>query len=191
MNDISDHWIDIGKIVFAFILTSGVGTWIAAYLQRRTWEHQRLVKLRDEERQQAFAVFDEVSKILDRRLYRYRQIVYAFRSEKSDRIERAFTEYREVLFEWNDNLNRNYARLEIYFGQDARHRLEHQINTDIIFIGTQLERIKNNSENAPTVDYVREKIDYVNGLVYDFDKSLLRKLENSDIGQFRTQSSSK
>ena len=190
MKECSEQYFDIIKIVIAFLLTSGLGSLIAAHFQNRAWTHQQEVKKREEEKSQAFAVFDDISKLLDRRLYRYRQIVYAFRSKDTDRIEKAFAEYRAVLFEWNDNLNRNYARIEIYFGIESRDELENKITKDIIFIGTLLERIKNNRKDAIPLEEVWGKIDHVNGLVYDFDKSLLKKVENSEVGNFRTQSSS-
>lgn len=186
MDQLPSYWIDFGKIILAFTLTSIFGTWIATFFQNRAWKQQREMKLKDEERSQAIEVFDEISKLLDRRLFRYRQIIYAFRAGDQKRIEESFASYREVLFEWNDNLNRNYSRLEIYFGKDARKRLEFEINKEIIFVGMLLERIKNGRENALPLETVWAKIDHINGLVYDFDRTLLRQIEESSIGQFKT-----
>lgn len=179
---------DLLKLLAAFFLTSVFGAAVGSYFQNRTWRHQQEVMQRENERKDAIQIFNDITSLLDRRLYRYRQIGYAFRSGDDDWVDRAFAEYREVLYEWNDNLNRNYARIEIYFGIEARQSLETKITKDIIWIGTLLERIKKNSRDAVDIEEVRAKIDHVNALVYDFDRSLLKKIELSDIGQFRTQS---
>ena len=179
---------DLIKLAAAFLLTSVFGAWVASIFQNRTWRHQQIVNQKQEDKEEATKVFDEISSLLDRRLYRYRQIVYAFRSEDTARVDVAFDQYRTVLFEWNDNLNRNYSRVEIYFGAKAREEFEEHITADIIWIGTLLERIKNNKPNAIDVEEVWERINQVNARAYEFDKSLLRKIERSEIGQFRTQS---
>ena len=177
MEENPDYVFPIVKLIITFLLTSVFGTVIATYFQDRIWKHQQNERIREEERSKALEIFDEISKLLDQRLYRYRQILYAFRSKKEERISRAFSEYRDVLFEWNDNLNRNYSRIEIYFGINSRRKLEDDIAKDLIYIGYLLECKKKDIESGPSLDEIRKKIDHLNAAVYGFDRSLLELID--------------
>ena len=130
-------------LVAGFVLTSVVGGALGSWFQRRAWahqhetqrrdeEHQREVQRRDEEHQRALTTFEEVSRLLDRRLYRMRRLYWAARDTAvgagdQERLAAARADYRVVLAEWNDNLNRNLALVETYFGTPVRHVMSGQI----------------------------------------------------------------
>jgi hypothetical protein len=107
-------------LVIGFALTSVLGGLLGYWLQSRAWAHQHDVQRRDEERQQAVKTFEEVSSLLDRRLYRMRQLYWAARRKARGTgddagLDSALDDYREVLAQWNDGLNRTLALTETSF----------------------------------------------------------------------------
>ena len=77
-------------LVVGFVLTSVAGGARGSWFQRRARAHQHEIQLRDEERQRevqrrdeehqrALKTFEEVSQLLDRRLYRMRRLYWAAR----------------------------------------------------------------------------------------------------------------
>lgn len=169
----NDFLGDLLKILITFIFTSVIGGYLTSQFQKKNWEHQRKLLKLERYDEQATKIFEDISSILDQRMFRYRQIIYAFRTEDEKRIETAFQEYRDVLFRWNDHINRNYAMVEKFFGKEVREELEYKINKDVIFIGTLLERIKKKKENAIDKEEVWKKIDDLNARVYLFDTKML------------------
>ncbi|GGX75965.1 hypothetical protein [Streptomyces hiroshimensis] len=55
-------------VVAGFLLTTVLGGLLGSFFQRRAWAHQHRVQTQDRER--AVLVFEEVSRLLDKRLYR-------------------------------------------------------------------------------------------------------------------------
>jgi murein L,D-transpeptidase YcbB/YkuD len=122
----------LALVVVGFVLTGVVGALIGYYLQNRAWAHQHEAGRRDDERAQARATFEEVSRRLDQRLYQMQQVYWAARSKALGRaddtaITHARDRHREIVAEWNDNLNRTLALAEISFGNKLRTTLEHHV----------------------------------------------------------------
>ena len=88
-------------------------------------------------------VFEEVSSLLDKRLYRMRRLYWAAKGAAHDGESAALAapldDYRETLELWNDNLNRNLALVHAYFGRGARRRLEIELYEEYAAIGRALE----------------------------------------------------
>jgi len=122
-------------LVLGFVLTSVVGGALGYYFQRRTWDSNR----RESERSAAAAVFDDVSRRMDERLYRMRLVYWSLKGGDEDRIEAAMGEYRATLVNWNDNLNRNLALTQRYFGQEVWAALSEVIYEEFAIIGRHLE----------------------------------------------------
>ena len=113
-------------LVVGFALTTVGGGVFAYLLQNRSWARQHEVTLAQAEREAALHVFEELSTLMDRRLYRMRRLegVLSDTEAADDELHGALADYRVVLFEWNDSLNRNLARVETYFGRSVRVYLE-------------------------------------------------------------------
>ncbi len=113
-------------LVVGFVLTTVGGAVLGYLLQNRSWSRQREVTLVQAEREAALRVFEELSTLMDRRLYRMRRLEGVLSDEEAadDELERARADYRAVLFEWNDSLNRSLARVETYFGRSVRVYVE-------------------------------------------------------------------
>ena len=137
---------DLLLLLVGFLLTSVLGGLLGYLFQGRSWAHQHEVQRRDQERQQALRTFEEVSRLLDRRLYRMRRLYWAARSRAlgtgdAAGLAAAQAVYREVLFEWNDNLNRTLALVHTYFGGQVREQLEEEVYEGFATLGRGLEEI--------------------------------------------------
>jgi hypothetical protein len=141
-------------LVAGFVLTSVAGGALGYWFQHRAWAHQHEIQLRDEEHQhevqrreeehqRALKTFEEVSQLLDRRLYRMRLLYWAAREVAAgtgdqERLASARADYRAVLTEWNDNLNRNLALIETYFGTSAMRPPDVAPNRMILYAATRM-----------------------------------------------------
>ena len=127
-----------------FVLTTVLGGLLGFWFQSRAWSHQHEAQQRDQEYDQALHTFEDVSTLLDKRLYRMRRLYWAARRNADTRVDRdavsaARDAYVEVLFTWNDNLNRNLALTQTYFGTATRLSLEHDILAEYAAIGRILD----------------------------------------------------
>lgn len=134
---------DVIPIALGFALTTVAGGWWAARLQQRSWDRQNELRLREEERQRAATACEEISVLLDKRLYRMRRVYWAIEGLEDDpahmhRLDARLGDYNDVLYEWNDRLNVNLARLGSHFGPSAREFL-YVLYEDFRRVGTQLE----------------------------------------------------
>lgn len=73
-------------ILVTFLLTSVVGAKFAQRYQQRNWEHQKRISDQDAERKAAEVAFRDISKLMDKRLYRMRQLLWALNRDDSRRI---------------------------------------------------------------------------------------------------------
>jgi hypothetical protein len=189
---------DLLPLVIGFLLTSVLGGLLGYLFQRRTWAHQHDTQQRDQERQQALRTFEEVSRLLDRRLYRMRRLYWAARSRAlgtGDRAElaSALADYREVLIEWNDNLNRTLALVHTYFGSQVREQLEDDIYEGFATLGRGLDEIvrmvsaaEDKRIEVPTFGYL---VNRLSRRVYQLNVHMLELLENDRIGRLAPQGS--
>ncbi len=179
-------------LVVGFALTSVLGGVLGYMLQRRAWAHQHDVQRRDEERQQALKTFEEVSLLLDRRLYRMRRLYWAVRDRAAgaadeQELASARAGYREVLADWNDNLNRTLALVETYFGRQIREILADQIYEGFAALGRGLEEIvrmvsagRGEHVEVPRFGY---RVTRLSNRVYALNVRMLRLLEDDSIGR--------
>lgn len=122
-------------LVVGFVLTTVVGGVLGYYFQRRTWDANR----RESERSAAAGVFDDISRGMDERLYRMRLVYWGLRGGDEERIAAAMAEYRATLVKWNDNLNRNLALVQRYFGSEVWAFVSEVLYEEFAIIGRHLE----------------------------------------------------
>jgi hypothetical protein len=141
---------------------------------------ERIETQREVEIARAFSTFEDVSKLLDKRLWRARRLVWAVDEKVSDaELERRWVAYRETVNEWNENLNGNLARVERYFGSGARGKLEGAIADGLRAVNTELKGPNLSSRN------LHARIDDLNNNIYAFNLSLLEMVETGNVGAFR------
>ena len=76
---------DLIKLAITFLLTTVCGGLLAFVFQGRQARYQWLRARWEKELTEAQTVFDEVSRLLDRRLYRTRQLLWSFDRRKAGR----------------------------------------------------------------------------------------------------------
>src|SRR5690242_10533672 len=96
-------------LVVGFVLTTVFGGLLGWFIQNRSWDHQNRVTTDQAHQDAAFATFQELSALMDKRLYRMRVLDDLLTDpQTSDKdLHGAREDYRQVRYEWNDNLNRN------------------------------------------------------------------------------------
>jgi hypothetical protein len=117
---------DAATILLGFVLTTLVGGWWAARLQQKSWSQQNDVRLREAAAERAGMVCQELTALMDRRLYRMQGLLWSAMAEPVDlgELDQRREEYREVLKDWNEKLNMHLSLVGSYFGDAARARLD-------------------------------------------------------------------
>lgn len=186
-------------VITGFFLTTVLGGALGFFFQNRSWEHQHKIQQAEQERQhqgqlaeqareQALRVFDEVSRLMDKRLYRLRLVYWSLQAEAgqaehSSLAMARFGDYRKVLYEWNDSINRNLALPQHYFEPGMRHRLDNQVGGTFVELGRVIEqwwRTGTRPESEATID---AKLRTLGSMVYEFNLAMIRALgERPDTG---------
>ena len=172
------------SVVVGFLLTSVLGGALGLIFQERSWRHQHDIQLRDLERDRASQVFEEVSRLLDKRLYRLEQVYWHLQDDLRDV---KMDDYREILYEWNDGINRILALTLQYFGNEMRHRLDYQIGHEFVDLGRGVERLwktPSMSTDSSSSTLISTRLRTLHELVYTFNLDMLRPLQAGSVGLF-------
>jgi Putative peptidoglycan binding domain len=177
-------------LVVGFVLTTVLGGLLGFWFQSRAWSHQHEVQQRDQEYDQALRTFGDVSTLLDKRLYRMRRLYWAARRNAHARVDRgavsaARDEYVEVLYTWNDNLNRNLALTQTYFGTATRLSLEHDILAEYAALGRILDpfvRLILSTDDPVTDPALGRRLDVLGKTVYVTNVQMLHLLHSHRLG---------
>jgi hypothetical protein len=119
----------LALLAAGFVLTTVLGGILGSYLQNRAWRHQFEIQRREREQTNAESALHEVTSLLDKRRYRMLMLYWYLRDADHTRPptsvgERRLEQYQEVLYEWNDNLNRRLALVATNFGGDMKRTLD-------------------------------------------------------------------
>ncbi len=177
---------EIALLTLGFFLTTIVGGILGYYFQKRSWEHQHKAMLIETELKAANEVFQELSRLMDVRLYRMRKIIWGCKARKKDsEMEKRWDMYRQVLYDWNDNLNRNLALTQRYFGSKMRYDLERIINEKFRALGSMLESncYKINSEKI-NAEKLEKFADNLNNDTYTFNIRMIQLIQKREVGIF-------
>jgi hypothetical protein len=165
-------------------------------VQKRDWEHQYMVQQRDEERQQALKTFEDISTLLDKRLYRMWRLHWAIKKKargasNEKEMDLARTAYRDVLYEWNDNLNRTLALAQTYFGDGVRQTLEGSLYEAVAALGRALdatEQMVSKAENKPVdIPQLSGRLTRLSRRIYEMNVHMLSLLEENRLGEARLE----
>ena len=178
-------------LIVGFLLTSVFGGILTYSFQRRAWRHQHEVERAEHLRERALETFAEVSTLLDRRLYRMRQLYWALKrrargSATSGGLEETLEEYRSVLRSWNDNLNRILALVEVYFGVGIRDRLETGLYEEFAAAGEELDQfvreVTAESSLPVRVRFLGPRLDSLGRMVYTLNVLMLTCVRDGQLG---------
>lgn len=170
--------------VLGFLLTTVLGGSLGAFLQRRFWLHQWKVQRLNKIHEEARAVFEEVSRILDKRLFRLSQFKTWIKRGHKDMIEISLQNYREIVMEWNDSINRNLSLIHFYFGEEVREEYDYNLGKDFVDAGVKVENLFRNigSNDDRSWDELDQIISRLRSNVYKFNLKMLANL--SSLGEY-------
>jgi hypothetical protein len=181
-------------LLAGFVLTSVLGGALAYAFQRRAWRHQYRAQQADLVLAQALKTFEEVSVLLDQRLYRMRRVFWAARrltrdparTMQSTGLDTELADYRDVVRKWNDNLNRIPALVHTYFGEPMRERLQYELYDTYSAIGEELDEFVSEVSRRDGTPVRIRPIDWrladLSHRVYLFNVELLRALRDGRLG---------
>lgn len=179
-------------IVLGFVLTTIAGGWWAARLQERSWVRQNDVRLREAENERAGAACQELTLLLDRRLYRMLRLLWAAEAADLEELEKRRAEYVEILFAWNDRLNANLSLVGSYFGDVARAQLD-GLYEEFKRVGREVETVVRAARaGEPTRDLAEavarefegREAGSLNDRVYQFGLMLMGQLREGQVGRY-------
>lgn len=175
-------------VLSGFVFTGLIGAGLSASIQHRSWKLQQRALRKHAEVESASKLFEELSALMDKRLYRMRQVIYGIRKIPTNReiAQARMDEYRNVLFEWNDKINRNLAMTRRYFGNDMRNRLEREIFFLFRKLGSEIEaEFKKTPFDTIAAFNIHERLNDLNAKVYSFDDAMLKIIEQNLQGDVR------
>jgi hypothetical protein len=183
-------------LTIGFILTSVLGGLLGYYFQNRSWKYQNTEKLVESERATATKVYEDISKLLDKRLYRMGQLHWMLEDSntETDDLEKHMNNYREILYEWNDSLNRNLALIQAYFGDETRIILEHTILEEFKRIGILLENSyiqKKKDSKIVGSDQIDKNLAILSNVIYFLNLRMIELIQSGKVGVFKPPHSKK
>lgn len=184
-------------IVLGFVLTTVVGGWWAARLQERSWARQNDIRLREAESQRAGSACQDVTTLLDKRLFRMQRLLGATTVVANgvvgvDELDKRLRDYDEVVIAWNERLNMNLSLVGSHFGDDARSFLE-GLYEDFRRVGLRVEATvrvaKGGGDPAPMVAEITPEFEgrdpgSLNDRVYQFGLMLMSQLREGTVGRY-------
>jgi hypothetical protein len=182
-------------LVLGFLLTTVGGGLLGYYFQNRTWKHQHAMTVAEAQRDAATKVFEEISRLMDKRLYRMRQVQWSLcnTAVPDGVLEHHMHAYRTVLYEWNDTLNRNLALTESYFGTELRQQLEERIYENFRRIGTRLETMYGDrTKQAATASTAGtdSELTALSNEIYTINLRMISRIQSGTLGSGRMASES-
>ena len=176
-------WHDVAMLFLGFGLTTLLGTCITSSWQEHAAERQSKANLIEAQRTQATAIYEDVSRLMDKRLYRWRLLFWAVeRGDSLVSIARERAAYREALEEWNTSLNRNQAMLCRYFGFNAGNKflqVSNEFRTLQDGITAQLRAARVDSTSLRLLD---SQADALNREIFGFNNDLVEKVRTGTVG---------
>ncbi len=177
-------------------LDLGPRGWARILVQTRTWKLQERSKLAESERLAAKAVFEDLSGLMDKRIYRTRSVVWALDRSQLDlraesQVSERWAELREVVTEWNDRLHRNLALTLNYFGKEMHQYLENTIYEEFKRIHAALRdeyihaRLDPQSPQASIS--LTTDLDRLADFIYSFNAGMITHIQRGLVGRFNSQ----
>jgi hypothetical protein len=74
LEDTVKELADLAPVITGSLLTIFLGGVLGFLFQNRSWDHRHKIQREEQERERAVGVFDEVSRLMDKRLYRLKLV---------------------------------------------------------------------------------------------------------------------
>lgn len=182
-------------LALGFVFTTVIGGLWATRLQDRSWKKQNDARMREAESERAAAACQDITTLLDRRLYRMRRLLWAATGAPGqvdeDELKARRSDYVDVLTAWNESLNVNLSLVGTLFGDDARVHLD-GLYEDFKHAGTKIEGIVRTAKAGADTTQAGAELEAefegrnpgsLNDRVYEFGVLLMGRLREGDVGR--------
>jgi hypothetical protein len=179
---------EVVLLLIGFLLTTIVGGLLTYWYQTLAWNRDDIARRKSEELTRASALFEDVSRRMDRRLYRLRNVEDALEEKLSSaELDKRRAQYRAAVADWNESLNRNLWATQRYFGTSLRSTLEGTIQEGFRSLHQELaETLGDRTEER--INKLKAHINDFNPSIYMFDGEMLDALQCGSVGTFRQSS---
>jgi len=177
-------------LAVGFILTTILGGILGNYFQNKSWKHQNEIRLINAERDAATRLFDELSRMIDKRYYEMRQLAYKLTFKQISDVEEQMDKYREILSTWNGSLNRNRALTRRYFGNNIENIFMDEIHREFKEIGILLENdygLKKRNAKLIDIELIDGKFEELEREILEFNIQIISDIQNGNVGLFREE----
>lgn len=173
---------DLTRLLIGFALTTVIGGALGIHFQNKSWRYQNDEKRYEAEITRASEIFDDLSHLLDRRTYRTRRLILAYRDNTDEDIKKWRDSYQEVLIQWNESLNRNLTLTQRYFGDDMRNKLD-DIREEFRKTDNALTAYrKAEKHNQNDLKDIENGLDSFNYKIYGFNIEMLKHIQDGKVG---------
>lgn len=145
------------------------GTGISIYYQHKSTENLYRISMKENDRKQAEATFNEVSSLMDDRLYKTRRLLSAYVQNDSAKIEFCRKLLSSQLEVWNANLGRMYVLIEEFYGVNFRVFFKNSIQKPFANIGNHI--ITEGAKTLQEQNTIRDTLTQVEANISKFDKN--------------------
>jgi hypothetical protein len=188
-----DRKHDFKMLIYGFVFTTLVGGLLTFWFQHFQ-DNQKIaadkraeeVKITEQRQEQATALFNELSPLIDTRLYDWRRLAWGIEDRISeDSLKGRYAEYQEVFYKWNHNLNRNRALVCRFFGPELGEQFEGIIMpkfSDLHDTIIVLYRMPRSSRPIIPPDDLNSLADSLNDVIYKFNNSMAELIRSGKVG---------
>lgn len=169
------------KITCAFIAVVG-GTAIGTLYQHKSSEEQNYLLMIENDRKQAEHIFNEVSNLMDDRLYKTRRLLSAYVQDDNEKVEYSKQSLVSQLEIWNANLGRMYTLIEEYYGVKFRNFFKNRIQDPFTDTGNHI--IYEGAKTVQEQNKIRSTLKQIEADIDVFDKMMLNAIINNRVGRF-------
>jgi hypothetical protein len=168
-------------LVFGFILTGIIGTWLGQQWQHRSWINQQQILGEEKAYNDLKVVWDELASLSAKRLWRMRRLLLAVKGADLEKIKSRREEYDGVLSDWNEKLVSFSVRLTLFATWHLTTRLE-ELQKSFAEVGAELERACSTTVSDAAVQRrdlgrLEQRMKLLNYEVFSFNRDVLRAVE--------------
>jgi hypothetical protein len=166
-------------LALGFALTTAAGAYLSNQFRIESTRAQLQITAMDSEITRVTQVFEAISQLMDKRLFRMRRVHDVFSGAAGEEREQRLAEYRTVFIEWNDNLNRYRALFAMYFQPNADElackKSFEGIALKFAQAHRELQKLIGHTE-VNSVENLKHSLDELNICVYSLDSFMLAQI---------------
>jgi hypothetical protein len=162
-----------------FVLTTIAGGLLGTLLQHRAWRYKWETESLEKNISTSRELFQEISRLMDRRLYRLDQFYLWPRRGSPTELKVSLENYRSVVFDWNDSINRHLSMLQIFLGKDIREKFDLDLGAKFISIGALVENFYHleKKDDEELQNSIKNGIRKLRSEVYHYNLVMLKAIE--------------